>query len=195
MLTSKKREKLIQRHRKERDGRVRDRIKAVLAYDDGYDYLEIARILLLDDETIRRHIDDYKREQKLETDNGGSKGKLDDNESRSLIEHLKEITYLYVKDICQYVKKTYKEYYSISGMTKWLGAHNFCYKKAHGVPAKADREKQEKFIGYCGRLKNKAGKKEPIALGFFKSIGRKKKILRERITDNFQILHSPIFAS
>ncbi len=32
-------------------------------------------------------------------------------------------------------------------------------------------------------------------LGFFKSIGRKKCILRNRITDNFQILHSPQFAS
>lgn len=30
-------------------------------------------------------------------------------------------------------------------------------------------------------------------IGFFKSIGRKKKILRKRITDNFQILHSPMF--
>ena len=32
-------------------------------------------------------------------------------------------------------------------------------------------------------------------LGFFKNIGRKKSILRSRITDNFQILHSPLFAS
>jgi len=32
-------------------------------------------------------------------------------------------------------------------------------------------------------------------LGFFKSIGRKKYILRKRITDNFQVLHSPLFAS
>ena len=31
-------------------------------------------------------------------------------------------------------------------------------------------------------------------LDFFKSIGRKT-ILRARITDNFQILHSPLFAS
>jgi len=31
-LTPKERVKLIQRHRKERDGRTRDRIKAVLAY-------------------------------------------------------------------------------------------------------------------------------------------------------------------
>lgn len=51
------RERLRLRHRKERDGRNRDRIKAVIAFDDGYSYSEIARILLLDDETIRRHIE------------------------------------------------------------------------------------------------------------------------------------------
>ncbi len=162
ILTSKEREKLIQRHRKERDGRVRDRIKAVLAYDDGYSYSEIARILLLDDETIRRHIDDYQREKKLKTMNGGSDSKLTNEESRELIGHLKEITYLYVKDICQYVRLTYRKKYSISGMTKWLHTNNFGYKKAHGVPAKADREKQENFIRYYSRLKKKSGKKEPI---------------------------------
>lgn len=162
MLTSKKREKLIQRHRKERDGRIRDRIKAVLAYDDGHSYSEIARILLLDDETIRRHIDDYRREEKLKTMSGGSDSKLTDNESRELIKHLREITYLYVKDICQYVRQIYAKKYSISGMTKWLNTNNFCYKKAHGVPAKADREKQKIFIKSYSQLKKKAGKKEPI---------------------------------
>jgi transposase len=32
-------------------------------------------------------------------------------------------------------------------------------------------------------------------LDFFKTIGRQKKLLRSRITDNFQIIHSPMFAS
>jgi hypothetical protein len=54
LLTAKERQKLIQRHRKERDKRICDRIKAVLAYDDGYSYSEIAKILLLDDETTER---------------------------------------------------------------------------------------------------------------------------------------------
>lgn len=162
LLTVREREKLIQRHRKERDGRIRDRIKAVLAYDDGYSYSEIARILLLDDETIRRHIDDYQQEQKLKTANGGSDSKLSDKETRTLIEHLQEITYLYVKDICQYVWQSYQKKYSVSGMTKWLHANDFCYKKPHAVPAKADREKQKKFICFYNRLKKKAGKEEPI---------------------------------
>lgn len=142
-LSDKQRQDLIQRHRKERDGRVRDRIKAVLAYDDGYSYTEIARILLLDDETIRRHIDDYQQENKLSTNNGGSRGKLTDSESCELIEHLAEITYLYVKDICHYVKEGYQKKYSISGMTKWLQGNGFSYKKPHPVPAKADQEQQK----------------------------------------------------
>ena len=48
-LTTQERADLQKRHKKERDGRIRDRIKAVLAYDDGYMYSEIARLLLLDD--------------------------------------------------------------------------------------------------------------------------------------------------
>jgi transposase len=162
ILNSKEREKLIRRHRKERDGRVRDRIKAVLAYDDGYSYSEIARILLLDDETIRRHIEDYLREQKLKIESGGSEGKLTDSQIRELTDHLQEITYLYVKDICQYVCQTYGKKYSVSGMTKWLHANDFCYKKPHAVPAKADRQKQKEFIKYYNYLKKKAGKREPI---------------------------------
>jgi transposase len=118
--------------------------------------------LLLDDETIRRHIDDYQRKNKLSTANGGSDSKLSDNEMRKLTNHLQEVTYLYVKDICHFVREQYGKVFTVSGMTKWLNAHNFCYKKPHGVPAKADREQQKKFIWYYNRLKRKAGNKEPI---------------------------------
>ena len=53
-LSAKERSDLISRHRKERDCKIRDRIKAVLAYDDGYNYSEISRILLL--YLVRQHI-------------------------------------------------------------------------------------------------------------------------------------------
>lgn len=162
ILTSTEREKLIKCHRKERDGRVRDRIKAVLAYDDGYSRSEISRILLLDDETIRRHINDYLEQQKLKPNNGGSKSNLTEAETIALIEHLQGFTYLYVKEICVYVKKTFNKKYSVSGMTKWLKANSFCYKKPHGVPAKADKQKQIEFINFYNELKEKAGDKEPI---------------------------------
>lgn len=161
-LSLKERKQLIKRHKKERDGKIRDRIKAVLAYDDGYNYSEIAKILLLDDETVRRHIKDYFRENKLAPENGGSEGYLSVAEKKALIKHLKEKTYLYVKDICVYVKKTYGISYSISGMNKWLYANGFRYKKPHAVPAKANNKEQQMFIKAYEKLKQKAGKKEPI---------------------------------
>lgn len=162
ILTPKQREHLRQRHRKERDRRVCDRIKAVLAFDDGYSYTEIAQILLLDDETIRRHVEDYLKESKLVTNNGGSEGKLNDSETQKLVAHLAEVTYLHVKEICQYVRLEFGIKYSISGMTKWLHTNGFRHKKPHGRPVLADAEKQKKFITFYRRLKSKSKGKEPI---------------------------------
>jgi len=54
-LIQSERQYLIKGHRMSSNARVRDSIKAVLAYDDGYSFSEIAKILLLDDETIGRH--------------------------------------------------------------------------------------------------------------------------------------------
>lgn len=59
MFTAQERADVQKHYKKERDGRIRDRIKIVLAYDDGYTCSEIARILLLDHETIFRHIKAY----------------------------------------------------------------------------------------------------------------------------------------
>jgi|SaaInlLV_10m_DNA_2_1039722.scaffolds.fasta_scaffold31642_1 transposase len=161
-LRETERKKLLLRHSKERQSKVRDRIKAVLAYDDGYSYSEIARILLLDDETIRRHVFDYFTKHKLVPENGGSKSALNIKQTAELVSHLKEETYLYVKDISTYVRKVFNVKYTNSGMTKWLRAKGFRYKKPHGVPAKADKEKQKDFLAQYKKLKETSGNKEPI---------------------------------
>lgn len=99
VLTVAERKNLIKQHRQERDGEIRDRIKAVLAYDDGYSHSEIAKILLLDETTAGRHTEDYLRDKRLTLASGGSNSKLTDHESKELYEHLSEVTYLYVKEI------------------------------------------------------------------------------------------------
>lgn len=165
-LTSEERKYLVKRHRTSRDGRVRDRIKAVLAFDDGYNYSEIAKILLLDDETIRRHIKDYfSKDKKLKPENGGSQSHLNEVETLELKFYLEIKTFLYVKDVCAYVKETYNKEYSISGMTKWLKENGFCYKKPHGVPAKADAEKQSAFIEKYNELKANLKSDEVLLFG------------------------------
>lgn len=154
-LSTKDRAMLISQHKKTRDKRICDRIKAVLAYDDGYSYIEIAKILLLDESTIRRHINDYLNQAKLKPENGGSSSLLSENQSKQLILELREFTYLRVKDICVYVKKNFGTKYTVGGMTKWLHRNGFTYKKPQPIPAKANAVSQQKFIEYYERLKEK----------------------------------------
>ena len=71
-LDDKERETLKIRHKRERDGRIRDRIKAVLLYDRGWTSQQIAEALLISDQAIRNHIEEYKASSKLRPENGGS---------------------------------------------------------------------------------------------------------------------------
>lgn len=145
-FTNIERERLLSLHKLSKDKRECDRIKAILAYDDGYSYSEIARILLIDDETVRRHIKDYFSKKKTTTSNGGSERLLSEAQQIELSQHLDQTTYLDVKSICAYVKSKYKITYSESGMRQLLHALNFCYKKPHAVPAKANEETQKAFV-------------------------------------------------
>ena len=54
----------------------------------------IAKILLLADSTIGRHVEDYLGEKKVAISRGGSHGKLTADESKELGQHLREVTYL-----------------------------------------------------------------------------------------------------
>jgi transposase len=161
-LSISERTELLRRHKIESDKRICDRIKAVLAYDDGYNYSEIARLLLLDDETIRRYVQNYFAAKKLSPNNGGSSSLLTVSETEELLNHLRTKTYRYVKLICHYVLVTFGKSYTVSGMTKWLHAHRFRYKKPHGVPAKAELAQQEAFMMRYAELKASLGENDVI---------------------------------
>lgn len=156
ILDIKVREQLLAQHKHERDKLVCDRIKVVLAYDEGYEPIDISKIVLLSAATARRYVDDYLASEKLSPNYHGSESKLNQESEQQLIAHLKVNTYLYVKDICVYVKKQFKVKYRVSGMTKWLHAHGFCYKKPHGVPAKANAAAQKEFLEGYLKLKKEA---------------------------------------
>ena len=139
-------DKLINQHRKEKDKRTSDRIKAVLMSNNGWIFKDIAEALLLDQETISRHVKDYKEQQKLSIKTGGSKSKLSLDQATEITRHLEEVTYLNVNDICIYVEEKYNINYTVNGMTNWLKCNGFSYKKPKGTPAKADPIMQEEFV-------------------------------------------------
>jgi predicted ArsR family transcriptional regulator len=53
ILNEQEKAQLKFQHKQERDGRVRDRIKAVLLHDKGWSSQQIAEALLISDQAIR----------------------------------------------------------------------------------------------------------------------------------------------
>jgi hypothetical protein len=66
-LSHDERAQLRAQHRRERDKRVCDRIKAVLLYDKGWPVDAIAEALLISDDAVREHIAEYKVDRKKVT--------------------------------------------------------------------------------------------------------------------------------
>jgi transposase len=161
-LTESERESLKKQHRKERDGRVRDRIKAVLMRDKGWTWMQIAEALLLSEEVLRLHLKEFQASRKLKPENGGSTEKLSKKQSELLIEHLQTHTYLYAKDIAVYVKSMWNISYSVSGMTDWLNRNHFSHKKPSLVPGKANLQAQQAWIDQYHKLKQNLHKDETI---------------------------------
>lgn len=161
-LTGQEREQLKLQHRQERDGRVRDRIKAVLLYDEGWTPKDIAKVLLITDEAVRNHIDEYKTSKKLKPESGGSTEKLSVDQSQKLEAHLQTYTYLYVKDIVAYVEVTFGVFYTTHGMRSWLKRHCFSYKKPAVVPGKANKEQQQKWLAEYEKLQQQLAADETI---------------------------------
>ena len=137
-LTDEERVQLRFQHKRERDRRICDRIKAVLLCDKGWSIPAIAEALLLSEDAVRAHIAEYKESKKLKPESGGSVEKLSAEQSAWLDKHLRNHTYLYVKDIIAFMSSAWGAAYSIPGMRNWLQRHGFSYKKPALVPGKAN---------------------------------------------------------
>ena len=156
---------LRSQHRKEKDRRVADRIKTVLLSNKGWNCRQIAEALFLDEDTVSRHVSEYVKSKKLHIVTGGSESKLSSAQAADLQLHLTFHTYAKVSEICNYVEEQYGVKYTVSGMTSWLKINSFSFIKPHGVPAKADPEKQKQFVAEYKKLKEETPSNEPILFG------------------------------
>jgi len=161
-LSDAERAQLRAQHKQERDRRICDRIKAVLLYDKDWSIAAIAEALLLSEDAIREHINEYRESKKLKPANGGSIEKLSIEQSEQLKQHLQRHTYLYVKDIIAYVQSRWSITYSVPGMRNWLKRHNFSYKKPALVPGKANEQQQREWLTEYEKLKQNLPAHETI---------------------------------
>lgn len=152
-LTEEEKISLKNQHKKERDKRICDRIKAVLLYDEGWTLVQIANVLLLTDDSVRLHIKEFKQYRKLKPENGGSQEQLNKQQAFEVEEHLQKHTYMFTKDIVRYVQAVHGVFYTVPGMHKWLSRHGFSYKKPTIVPGKANLLAQKEWIEKYEKLK------------------------------------------
>ncbi|WP_413283639.1 IS630 family transposase [Vibrio sp. MA40-2] len=157
-LSNQKKKQLERMHDSARDGRVRNRIKAVLLASEDWSVSMISQALRIHQTTVTRHLNDYLQSEKLAPENGGSQSKLNAAETMSLIEHLTEHTYFHTHQIVEYVQNEFQITYTVAGMNKWLHHNAFSYKQPKGVLHRFNPEAQDAFIQYYQELK----KNEPI---------------------------------
>lgn len=147
-LTAKEIEILQEAHHSTHFRKSADRIKTILLVHQGFTYQQVAKLLLLDETTIRRYEKQYKKsgiDGLLEDHYHGSVGNLTNEQKEALRVYLKEHIYQTVKSIMVYVEKRYGVAYSVEGMTHVLHRLGFVYKKTKVLPGKVDLQKQEQF--------------------------------------------------
>jgi transposase len=153
---------LRKRHRVEKDGRTRDRIKAVLLSHQGWTYKKISEALFWDEETISKQVEEFIREEKLSIRTGGSAGKLSEEDKKGFLSYLEKHTYMKSAEICEYVREKYGVVYSHRSMANWLRLQGFSYKKPKQNPRDVDPAMQRRFIIGYKELVKKTPENEPI---------------------------------
>ena len=161
-LTDDQKKQLETQHAQARDGRLRDRIKAVLLTSEGWSTVMISQALRIHESTVLRHLADYTLSDKLKPENGGSQSHLSAKQTAELITHLTAHTYQHNHQIVAYVLAQFGVKYTVAGMHKWLHKNGFSYKKPKGVPHKFDEAKQQAFVEQYENLKASCGEDSTI---------------------------------
>ncbi len=162
-LGKDKRSDFEQKVKKTKDVAERNRLCVILAWDENKEVAEIASFLRLSDSTVRRYIDEFIEESKSNHNSkGGSSSKLNSEQEECLKQHLEEVTYRHIKQICLHIEKTYGLIYSRSGMEGWLKRKGFVYKRPKNIPQKTDLARQQQFIECYEGLKNNLKEDEAI---------------------------------
>lgn len=126
------------------------RMNALLLLDDGWEVARVAEALFLDERTVEEYHRLYAKQGATGVRAMGYKGHsfrtMSEAESTVLKVHLATQMYMTSQAVCDYVRWTFGHVYTPNAMTKLLKRLGFSYKKPKRLPAKADREAQEKFL-------------------------------------------------
>lgn len=157
-LSSEQRAHLVALARRptEKHGIAR-RANAMLLLDDGLSCEEVARVLYLDDDTVRGWYGRFERDGARALSVFGWKGgarRLAPEEEAELVETLTERLFPSTAAVIAHVARAWGITYSKAGMIKLLHRLEFEWRKPKGLPARADVAAQEAFVAAYEKLLN-----------------------------------------
>lgn len=147
-LTTEQLNELRRAHRRTKNKRAADRIKAVYSLAVGHNVSQVASILMIDEETLRNYRDRYKAGAigaLLKDNYKGSACRLAQSEIELLETELETRMYLTTQSVINYVEKKFGIQYTQSGIRDLLHRIGYEYKKPKLVPGNPDLEAQEIF--------------------------------------------------
>ncbi len=134
--------------RRQTNSAVHRRMNVLLLLDDGLSVAEIARVLYLDEGTVRAHRELYERDgrsgvERLAYD--GRAPEMSPHQEQVVVAHFSGRVVANTKEFCAFVKARFGLVYTPNAMTKCVKRLGFVYKKPKCVPAKADARVQRRF--------------------------------------------------
>jgi transposase len=156
-LTVQERKELLRLEKHMPHKGVAIRIRIILALDDGYAAKDIARILLLDEDTITKWKKLYEQSSSitdwLGTKNNGWVGRLTKEQEVMVEKYVRDGLITDCLLVVEYIHNTFGISYTIDGVSKLLHRLGFVYKQIIGIPGGLNAEKQLAFLKEYQTLK------------------------------------------
>jgi transposase len=132
-----------------KDKKTADRIRIILALGDGWSARDVARLFLIDEDTVTEWKKKYQKRRLfsdwLSIATTGYNGKLSDDQLRELEAHVETETITDALAIVEFIQAKYGETYTVNGATKLMHRLGFVYKHTTLIPGKLNEEAQAQF--------------------------------------------------
>jgi transposase len=152
-----------------KDKKTADRIRIILALADGYRAKDIATIFRIDEDTITKWKNNYRKRRLfsdwLATRHSGYDGKLGRDQQQEIEHYVETETIVDAAVVVDFIEQHYGLTYTVNGVTKLLHRLGFVYKQTTLIPGKLDEARQAAFVKDYDKLKAALKDDEVILFG------------------------------
>ena len=163
------RAQLEQLARNVKDVKTAIRIRVILALADGYRTGEVAKLFLLDEDTVTKWRNKFKKRKLfsdwLSTNTNGYAGRLTPDQERAVERYVTDGMVTDCKQIVAFIKNLFVIDYTANGTTKLLHRLGFVYKQTTLIPGKLDEQAQAAFKQEYEKLRDNLPETEVIVFG------------------------------